>query len=275
MKTLLLGVAALLALSGAPALAADMPLKARPMVGPVVAYNWTGCYIGGNVGGKWARTSDVVNIPAATGLAGPTTASFLDLGSADSSTFLGGGQVGCNWQSGSVVFGIEGDAEGQRWRRTEVIAGRLPALFVPGDTFEIRSDWQASVRGRIGYAWDRTLLYATGGVRFTDVSAYTNWIPVGVFPGVITSQTKTLVGATVGAGVEHAFTDNFTVGSRAGTLGTVRKHLTQACCRRQLFGDSLQPPRRPAMSGSRPARYCCRLIGNSARVCWSQNTDFR
>jgi len=216
MKTLLLGVAALLALSGAPALAADMPLKARPMVGPVVAYNWTGCYIGGNVGGKWARTSDVVNIPAATGLAGPTTASFLDLGSADSSTFLGGGQVGCNWQSGSVVFGIEGDAEGQRWRRTEVIAGRLPALFVPGDTFEIRSDWQASVRGRIGYAWNRTLLYATGGVAFTDVRAYTNWIPSvanGVaFPGTIASQTKTLVGATVGAGVEQAITDNFTVG---------------------------------------------------------------
>jgi outer membrane immunogenic protein len=191
--------------------AADMPVKARPL--PVVAvYNWTGCYIGGNIGGKWARTGDVVNIPAATGPAGPTPASTLDLGSADSSTFMGGGQIGCNWQTGRVVFGIEGDGQAQRWRRTETIAGVLPALFVPGDIFELRSDWQASVRGRIGYAWDRTLLYATGGVAFTDVTAYTNWIPVGVFPGVITSQTKTLVGATVGAGVEHAFTDNFTVG---------------------------------------------------------------
>ncbi|SRR5260370_339147 len=196
--------------------AADMPLKARPMVAPVVAYNWTGCYVGGNLGGKWARTSDVVNIATATGPAGTSPASFLDLGNADSSTFLGGGQIGCNWQRGRVVFGIEGDAQAQRWRRTETIAGALPALFVPGDLFELRSDWQASVRGRIGYAWDRTLLYATGGVAFTDVQAFTNWIPTvsgGIaFPGTITSQTKTLVGATVGGGVEQAITDNFTVG---------------------------------------------------------------
>jgi outer membrane immunogenic protein len=192
-----------------------MSVKARPLP-VVVAYNWTGCYIGGNIGGKWARTSDVVNIAAATGLGGASPASTLDLGSANSDTFIGGGQVGCNWQNGHLVIGIEGDADVQRWKRSEVIAGVLPALFVPGDIFELRSTWQASVRGRIGYAWDRTLLYATGGVAFTDVNAYTNWIPTvagGIaFPGTITSQTKNLVGATVGAGVEHAVTDNFTVG---------------------------------------------------------------
>jgi outer membrane immunogenic protein len=66
--------------------------------------------------------------------------------------------------------------------------------------------------GRIGYAWERTLLYATGGVAFTDINAFTNWIPIGIFPGTITSQTKNLAGATVGAGVEHAITDSFTVG---------------------------------------------------------------
>ena len=191
--------------------AADMPLKARPA--PIVAvYSWTGCYVGANIGGKWARTGDVVNITAATGPAGATAASSLDLGSANSDTFIGGGQIGCNWQSGNVVFGIEGDADAQRWKRSQVIAGVLPALFVPGDIFELRSTWQASVRGRIGYAWDRTLLYATGGVAFTDVNAYTNWIPTGVFPGTITSQTKNLVGGTIGAGVEHAVTDNLTVG---------------------------------------------------------------
>jgi outer membrane immunogenic protein len=187
--------------------AADLPLKARPL--PVVAaYNWTGCYIGANVGGKWARTGDVVNIPATAA----SPASTLDLGRDTSDTFIGGGQVGCNWQTGKVVFGIEGDADAQRWRRTQVLAGVLPPLFVPGDIFQLTSTWQASIRGRIGYAWDRTLLYATGGVAFTDVNAFTNWIPTGIFPGTITSQTKTLVGATVGAGVEYAFTDNFTVG---------------------------------------------------------------
>ena len=183
----------------------------------VAAYNWTGCYVGGNIGGKWARTGDVVNIAAATGPGGASAASSLDLGSATSDTFIGGGQIGCNWQSGHMVLGIEGDADAQRWKRSEVLAGGvLPALFVPGDTFDLRSDWQASVRGRIGYAWDRTLLYVTGGVAFTDIRASTNWVP-GVFggfafPGTITSQTKNLVGGTVGVGVEHAVTNNFTVG---------------------------------------------------------------
>jgi len=195
--------------------AADMALKARPA--PIVAvYSWTGCYVGGNIGGKWARTGDVVNIPAATGVGGATAASSLDLGSATSDTFIGGGQIGCNWQSGNLVFGIEGDADAQRWRRSQSLAGVLPALFVPGDIFELRSTWQASVRGRIGYAWDRTLLYATGGVAFTDVNAYTNWIPTVAlqipFPGTITSQTKNLVGGTIGVGIERAVTDNFTVG---------------------------------------------------------------
>ncbi|MBA3544462.1 MAG: porin family protein [Chthoniobacterales bacterium] len=110
------------------------------------------------------------------------------------------------------MVGIEGDAHAQRWSRTQTIAGVLPPLFVPGDIFELRSDWQASIRGRVGYAWDRTMLYATGGVAFTEVRAFTNWIPVGIFPGTIASESRTLVGATVGAGIEHAVTNNFTVG---------------------------------------------------------------
>src|SRR5229473_6174502 len=116
--------------------AADMALKARPV--PVVAvYNWSGCYIGGNIGGKWARTGDVVNIPASTGPGGAQPASSLDLGNANSDTFIGGGQIGCNWQYGRVVFGIEGDAQAQRWTRSQTIAGVLPPLFIPGDIFEL------------------------------------------------------------------------------------------------------------------------------------------
>src|ERR1700752_3841345 len=76
------GVATVLGIGAASA--ADLPLKAPPM--PVVTvYNWTGCYVGGNIGGKWARTGDVVNI-------GPTAASpasRLDFGSATSDTFIG------------------------------------------------------------------------------------------------------------------------------------------------------------------------------------------
>jgi len=202
----------ILALASGTASAADMAVKARPAPIPVPVYSWTGCYIGANVGGKWARTGEVVNVPAATGPGGASAASFLDLGSANSDTIIGGGQVGCNWQSGRIVFGIEGDADAQRWRRTDVIAGVLPVSFVAGDTFELRSTWQASVRGRIGYAWDRTLVYATGGVAFTDVRAFTNWIAFGGFPGTLASETRTLVGATFGAGIEYAVTNNWSIG---------------------------------------------------------------
>lgn len=187
--------------------AADMAVKARPPV-PVPVYNWTGCYIGGSVGGKFVSTGDNVFIPA-TPL---TAASSLDLGRRDSDTWIAGGQIGCNYQTGRWVFGIEGDAHAQRWSRSQTIAGVLPALFVPGDIYELRSDWQASARGRVGYAWDRTMLYATGGVAFTEVRAYSNWIAAGIFPATIANDTKTLVGGTIGIGVEHAVTDNFTVG---------------------------------------------------------------
>jgi len=193
------------------AVAADMAVKARPM--PVaVAYSWTGCYIGGNVGGKWARASGSVDVPAATGLGGASGAASTPLNSDSAGTFIGGGQIGCNWQSGNWVFGIEGDADGQRWSSSRTLLPGVPAPFVTGDVFDIRSDWQASVRGRIGYAWDRTLLYATGGVAFTNVRVGSNFIPIGGFPATVAFDSKNLVGATVGGGVEYAVTNNWTVG---------------------------------------------------------------
>ena len=152
--------------------AADLPVKARPM--PVVAaYNWSGCYLGGNLGGKWAQTSGQAFIPGATGFGVTTPAGTLPFGSLTASPVIGGGQIGCNWQApGSHwVFGVEGDADAQRWgmsRTTVGALGAFPGVFVPGDNFTVNSTWQASLRGRIGYAWDRWMLYATGGIAFTN-----------------------------------------------------------------------------------------------------------
>jgi outer membrane immunogenic protein len=200
-------VASVISLAGlGAASAADMAVKARPVVVPI--YNWTGCYIGLSGGGKGIGTNDVVRIPATV----PTAASSLDLGRGESETWLAGGQVGCNYQTGNWVFGVEVDGHAQRWGTSNLIAGALPPLFVTGDLFELRSDWQASARGRVGYAMDRTLFYVSGGAAFTQVRAYSNWIPVGVFPGTIAYDSKTLVGGTIGVGVEHAVTDNFTLG---------------------------------------------------------------
>jgi outer membrane immunogenic protein len=91
------------------------------------------------------------------------------------------------------------------------VVAPAPALFIPGDSFEVRSDWQASLRGRIGYAWDRWMIYGTGGVAFTRVIANANWIAVGIFPATFASESKTLIGPTAGLGVEYAFANNWSL----------------------------------------------------------------
>jgi outer membrane immunogenic protein len=208
MKHNVFGWAAAVAVSLAgvgAASAADMAVKARPM--PVAIYSWTGCYIGISGGGKWARARDAINVPATVPLA--ATAIYYDT---EPDTWLIGGQAGCNMQSGNWVFGVEGDAHAQRWSSLFTLGAGNPVPFVAGDQFGLRSDWQASVRGRVGYAMDRTLFYVTGGVAFTEVQSYSNWIPAGGFPGTIAYDRQVKFGGTVGAGIEYAWTNNFTVG---------------------------------------------------------------
>ena len=215
MKRALLVGLSVVAFSVGQASAADIPVKA-PRMAPVVApaFTWTGCYIGGNIGGKWVRTSGSASIGPSALTAGSTVV-FPD---ADTSTLIGGGQVGCNWQApgSNWVFGIEGDLDWQRWSRTNTLVGTLPPLFVPGDSFDWRSNWQGSVRGRLGYAWDRFLIYATGGAAVTNLTVGTNFIATTAggfaFPATITSESRTIWGPTVGGGVEYAFTNFLTAG---------------------------------------------------------------
>src|SRR5262249_22013478 len=158
MRKLLLSSALLIAAISS-ASAADLPLyKAPPPVVPQI-FTWTGFYIGLNAGGKWVSVDDTVTAgAAAVTFNGDTRASWI-----------AGGQLGYNIQFGQWVLGIEGDIDAQNFRRTRVI-GTPIAPFVVGDAFSVESNWQASLRGRIGYAaWDRVLLYVTGGVAWTQV----------------------------------------------------------------------------------------------------------
>ena len=217
-KLLLASVAGVALIAAGSANAADLgrPYKAPPPVAaPVPVFSWTGCYIGGNIGGKWPRTSGSVLIPAATGPGGTSAAStfVFDDSSTGNGTFIGGGQVGCNYQTGPFVIGIEGDVDWQRWNRTATVGTVLvPPLFVTGDSFSLSSRWQASLRGRLGYAWDRVLLYVTGGAAWTDVTVGANFIPFQGFPGTVASERQTLTGATVGGGLEYAITNNLSLG---------------------------------------------------------------
>jgi outer membrane immunogenic protein len=200
-----LAVASLAGIGAASA--ADLAVKARPM--PVMLYNWTGCYIGLSAGGKGASISETVRTVAV----GAFPASQLDLGRRDAETWIAGGQVGCNYQfANNWVIGIEGDGHAQNWGDSTRLAGAVVAPFVNGSLFDLHSSWQASVRGRLGYAINRTLFYGTAGGAWTEARSSVTWLPNPPLPGVISNNTRTLTGVTVGAGVEHAVTDNFTLG---------------------------------------------------------------
>jgi outer membrane immunogenic protein len=192
-KILLAGTALLTAISGS-AMAADMrpapapaPVYTKaPMMAP--AFSWTGCYIGGNVGGLWAR-KDWSTFGVAE--------SSLDI-----SSWLAGGQVGCNYQVSTWVFGIQGDYAWTNANGTAtdgvLIVGGLPL----SDETNIKS--LASVTGRVGYAWDRFLFYVKGGGAWEKDNYSTEFTVTGVDFG-IASETRT--GWTAGVGGEYAFTD--------------------------------------------------------------------
>lgn len=171
------------------ALAADMPVKARPM--PMAfAYNWTGFYVGINGGGGWGRSHH--NFDSA----GTTTGDYRISGG------LIGGTVGYNWQSDRLVFGIEGDID---WAN---ISGSAVCPN-PAFTCGTKDTWLGTARGRLGYAWDRFLPYVTGGLAFGDIKAS---IPTGpgqpaAFPG----SSTTRAGWTIGAGVEYGLAPNWSV----------------------------------------------------------------
>lgn len=187
--------------------AADMAVKARPL--PVPVYSWTGCYIGLSAGAKGVGIRETLRTEAV----GAFPATFLDTGRREAETWIAGGQVGCNYQTGNWVFGIEGDAHAQNWGDSNWLAGAPLAPFTNGSYFDLHSSWQASARGRLGYAMNRTLFYGTAGAAWTEVRSYVNWIPAfGNGPNILGYDARTLTGATVGAGVEHAVTDNFTLG---------------------------------------------------------------
>jgi outer membrane immunogenic protein len=223
MKKLLIGTVGLLAL-GSSALAADMAVKARPLP-PVVVYNWTGCYIGVNGGWKEGRFREDARTPAGTatipGL-GTTTfaADSIDLDRLHTDSGAVGGQIGCRWETADHwVFGVEGDADWTNLHGTvlERTAGTGRSVFIPGDSFDNRARWEASLRGIVGRSFDKWLLYATGGLAATDVRMSSNFIATTVqgipFPASSGSESKTLFGWTIGAGAAYAFAPNWDIGA--------------------------------------------------------------
>jgi outer membrane immunogenic protein len=177
-------------------------------MGPIPSHNWTGVYIGGQIGEAWGYQ----NLRQETVLG-----TRLGETSYNNSSFLGGAYAGLNWQINDFVVSIEGDGNGVSLSnygtclyQTDGVGNPSPgSCFSPAYNYTIQIPWQAAARGRLGWIWaEQTLFYVAGGVAFTDVKAtfttVDNYFPLG-------SETfrKTYTGSTAGIGVEFRFNNRW------------------------------------------------------------------
>lgn len=219
MKRLVLTTAAF-GMLAFPALSADMapaPVYKAPMPVPVV-YGWTGCYAGVNAGGVWGSSqntwSGITESGGAFAAGAATVLPAAANATINSSGFTGGGQIGCNYQTGAWVFGGEADIEynGLSGNRS-AISQALPTI-VPGNITEtFSSHWLSTVRGRLGYAAGSLLFYGTGGLAIANVNSFDQvCFPTAAFPACSTGTgSETRTGWAAGGGVEWAFAPRWTV----------------------------------------------------------------
>jgi outer membrane immunogenic protein len=271
MKKIALSVAAL-ALSAAGAFAADLPFRKGPPVlspPPPPPPMWTGFYAGLNAGYGFGTNSNTQSVGVGsapfTGF-GPTFegrwGAFTSLGaglatsgvgSTNQNGFIGGGQVGYNYQWGAnFVIGLEADIQGAGIRGASHTVGvgsdsaisdanvnnpelRINSTAMGETTVHAGVDWMGTVRGRLGYLFTPTMLvYATGGLTYGGVYANVNNYAVANsawqaydngwydFPKAVThtfvgggSKSSTLVGWNVGGGLEWMFMPNWSLKAEA------------------------------------------------------------
>jgi outer membrane immunogenic protein len=186
------------------AMAADMPFYKAPVA---IAPNWTGCYVGGNVGGGWLHTNiyDVGN--------------SLDTGSDTGYGIVGGGQIGCDYQIGSWVVGAQGMFD---W--TDISASHNHPIGAT-EVLGTRAKWFSTLSARLGYSIQPQLLaYLKGGVAWLH-NDYTDNDPNFGYWGQ-TSATRT--GWTIGGGLEYAVLHNWSLFLEYDYLdfGTARSNMS-------------------------------------------------
>jgi outer membrane immunogenic protein len=207
-KTILASVS-IAALGVSTAMAAD--LSAMPTKAPsfVAAPSWTGFYAGLNAGYAWGNS-------AGTGVANsrfdPVFFGSVVIPSIKPEGFIGGGQIGYNWQSGSWVLGAEADFSGMNAKTDQAVNPFFSGKSGSFATYSSKYDWLATARLRAGVTLAQNwLVYVTGGLAVTHVSDSIVGAPTSAGTVVSYADSKTLVGGTVGAGVEYAFAQNWSL----------------------------------------------------------------
>jgi outer membrane immunogenic protein len=234
MKTLAIAIA-VAALIGTPAFAADMPLKAPPPA-PAPVYSWTGWYAGVNLGASFGHVKTDFNAaPVDVTTVVPPGGFFLTPGLAGSdishpSGFIGGGQIGYNWQVSPIwVVGLEADFQGALEKEHNTFGGPFTGFLdfattfapaapttVTGSTtidYQTKIDWFGTGRGRVGYLWGdgAVLTYLTGGLAYGRVGiqgtstvsgTVSNPLSGSFFNTQAFDQSHVNIGWVVGYGIE-------------------------------------------------------------------------
>jgi outer membrane immunogenic protein len=226
MKRLAFAVTAL-SIVGGSALAADLPPPVAPpprapavYYPPPPVYNWTGFYIGGNLGAGWNTGGSVSDTFGST---------FS--GSGQTTQFLGGGQVGVNYEfGGGVVIGAEAMFDwlpntNNSWTATEGTLGGAPAPGTIG-TATFTNRWVTTATGKLGYAWNTVLVYGKGGGAW--VGANNPNLTVAGLGQTLSSSTTNNFGWTAGFGVEWAFAGNWSARAEYDYIGLQNQSLTVA-----------------------------------------------
>jgi outer membrane immunogenic protein len=225
MKRLLkyLASAAML-LSPLAAHSADLAVKAPPPL-PVPVFSWTGFYVGANIGGAWAHNNWT------------DTLFLTNFNNGNNGVFIGGGQIGGNYQIGSFVIGGEWDFD---WASNH--SGGT-GVAIPGGTIVVTNNnhWITTVAARFGYAFDHWLLYGKAGggwVGNNNLSITNVTTGVSLACGNFTNCGNNNGGWLVGAGAEWMFVPNWSVKVEYDYLGLGNRTFVIPATAPLLAGDT-------------------------------------
>jgi outer membrane immunogenic protein len=197
MRIILSSAAIVASLAAIPAFAADLPMKAPAMIPAAAPFSWTGCHIGGHIGGVFGE--------------GTSTDALGNSASRNSSGFVGGGQIGCDYQfAPGWVIGAEGRAAWSSLKASSASTVIFPAGRMVPSQFSVSNDFLASATARLGYSFANPwLVYVKGGAAWANEKVDDAFIaPIrGIAVDPSTSNTRT--GWTIGTGAEWAFAPNW------------------------------------------------------------------
>jgi outer membrane immunogenic protein len=200
----------------AAAVAADLPLPPPALPAISQVYDWSGFYVGGNLGAGWSGISD---------------SNFSDtLGSTftapTNTQFVGGAQVGVNYQFRSgVVVGAEAVFDWSTVSHNNPVTATDPTGAVGANIGVVDARWMSTATGKLGYAWDRVLLYGKGGaawVATTSPSISVAGVPASFSSGGSTTNATW----TAGFGLEWAFSGNWSVRAEYDYIALPSQSLT-------------------------------------------------